>query len=237
MGFAFAAHCLGQGTFQNLDFEAATVSQTQLSGLVPAGSALPGWMIYYGTNQQSQVFFNDFTLGATSVDLLGTNGQAGPYGGAIQGGYSVLLQGGVVSLPGGAFMSAEATISQTGLVPLTARSILFKAQPDLGTFLVSLAGQSIPFFALSNGPNYTVYGGDVSAFAGATVELRFSTPQLFGGRNWWGLDDIAFSTLQVPEPGLIGLLALGSSLLALRLVCWGSSAKRKEHSKRPLLSA
>ena len=66
-----------------------------------------------------------------------------------------------------------------------AESILFNAQ-NLGgslggVFLVSLGGQSIPFFALSTGSNYTLYGGNIPAFGGETEQLTFSA--LAGGNN------------------------------------------------------
>src|ERR1039457_2250719 len=73
-----------------------------------------------------------------------------------------------------------------------------------GPFLVSLAGQSIPYFTLSTGPNYTLYGADVSAFSGQTVELRFSAVGGVVGGNNWNLDNISFSNLPVPEPGVFG---------------------------------
>src|ERR1043166_407542 len=83
---------LAQGIFQNLNFEGTTIPQTQPPGNVSSLDALPFWTVYTGTNQLSQVFFNEIALGSTYVDLLGTNGSLGAR--AIQGGYSVLLQGG-----------------------------------------------------------------------------------------------------------------------------------------------
>jgi hypothetical protein len=40
--------------------------------------------------------------------------------------------------------------------------------------VVSLGPQSLTFFALSNGPNYSVYAANVSAFAGQMEALTFS---------------------------------------------------------------
>src|SRR5690242_17639809 len=86
---------LAQGNFQNLDFESATVMQTDPSGPVTVASALPGWTVYYGTNQQTTVRYNDSAFGSTTVVLLGTNGLASQSLRSLEGEFSVLLQGGV----------------------------------------------------------------------------------------------------------------------------------------------
>src|SRR6266478_1815757 len=57
----------GQGSFQNLDFEAAnlpTVPSGQSGGLVLSSDAIPGWTAYYGSSQTSQILHNDLSLGA-----------------------------------------------------------------------------------------------------------------------------------------------------------------------------
>ncbi len=207
---------LGQGSFQNLNFESALIDQTHAPGGVSTTDALPGWTAYSSTNQATQVLFNDFCLGATCISLLGTNSPVGP---PIEGGFSVLLQGGV-SGPGTLHPTA-ASIRQTGLVPASSRSVRFKAQLDSlgvpGVLSMSLDGVNIPYVSLSSGPNYTLYGGDISAFAGRTAELGFS---LFGGAgidySIWNLDSIEFSDLAVPEPSVLGLSLLGALLLGWR---------------------
>jgi len=213
------APSFGQGTFQNLDFEAAAVSQAQPPGLVSASEALPGWAVYISTNQQTQVGFNYPAIGSTWVSLLGSNGVPGlPGYRSIEGGFSVLFQGGVIAAPGGGLYPAPSSLRQTGLVPVGSQSIQFKAQPDIvGTFKVSLDGVIIPFFAVSSLSGYTAYGGDVSAFGGRTVELEFA---LSGGPgseySIWNFDSIQFSTSVVPEPSVLALTALGAFLIAVR---------------------
>src|SRR6266478_10051714 len=208
----------GQGTFQNLNFEAATVPQSQSPGLVNTTDALPGWNAFIGTNAQSQVNFNNPSLGTTWISLLGTNGPSGSL--SIEGGYSVLLQGGIVFTTSG-FVPMDASISQVGLVPATAQSIQFKAQASttLGKE-VSLNGLSIALQAIFTGPNYTLYGGDVSSFAGQTVNLEFTSQYVSGSTppNNWNIDSIIFSNQPVPEPSLPGLSALVVLLAALRLM-------------------
>jgi hypothetical protein len=202
LSFISATHAHGQGTFQNLDFESANIPNGTPAGTVAVSSALPSWTVYYGSSQQSQMGYQSFSLGATFVSLLtpGSN----PVFNSINGNYSVLLQGGVTS--------TDASIVQTGIVPSSAKSILFYAESvNAGTLLVSLGGQNIPFFALSSGPNYTEYGGDISAFAGQTEQLKFSALYQSGGNNNWNIDDIQFSPNQIPEPQTWALLFCGAA--------------------------
>jgi hypothetical protein len=52
--------------------------------------------------------------------------------------------------------------------------------------------------------------GDISAFAGQEVELKFVTRSVSFGYN--GLDSIRFSAEAVPEPGALPLLLVGGAL-------------------------
>ena len=194
--------------FVNLNFESAKI--LPISGgnyglySIASTNALPGWTVYFGAVQQTQITYNDPAIGSTFVTLWATNGQN------ISGNYSVLLQGGLGA--------SAATISQTALTPIGAESILFKAQYSgpigLGEFLVSMNGQNIPLTALSSGSNYTLYGGDVSGYAGQTAQLNFSAPNL-GHDNDWNLDDIVFSSSPIPEPSSFALFGVGALLLSL----------------------
>jgi hypothetical protein len=202
--FAVVQNGYGQG-FVNLDFESAQIIPA--SGSLPNGidttNALPGWTIFVGATRQSQITYNNPALGATWVYLNATNGAN------ISGNFSVVLQGGL--------SASAASITQTGLVPASAMSLFFEAQPSVGTLQVSLGGQNLSFIALSVGVNYTLYAADISAFAGQTQQLTFSALQdsqhLY---NNWNIDNIQFSSTAVPEPGTLALVGLGSALLAAR---------------------
>ena len=139
------------------------------------------------------------------MSILGTGG----FPPALDGSFSVYLYGGSTA--------SSASISQTGLVPAGAESLLFEAQNDGGVsggaLSVSLGGQNIPFFAVSTGSNYTLYGGNVSAYAGKSELLMFSALQ--GENNAWEIDDIQFSPMAAPEPGVLGLLGMGGLLFGL----------------------
>jgi uncharacterized repeat protein (TIGR03803 family) len=188
----------GQGSFQNLDFEAATISQTQSPGMVNTTDALPNWNVYYGSNQQTQMVFNAVTSGVPQVVLLGTNGISQTN---IEGGFSVFLQGIAATLPGGRVIATDVSINQTGAVPATAQSILFKAQRGTATLSVSLGGQNVPFMALSNGVNYTLYGGDVSTFTNQDLQLEFTVSSTSSNQTGWNLDSIEFSDQSIlPTP-------------------------------------
>lgn len=139
--------------FRNLDFEAAQVTGPNYPTEIDAGNALPGWTVFYGTNQQTQVYYNLFFLG---VSLMASNNLV------ISGNFSVMLVSG----------TPANSISQTGLVPLGTESLLFEAQSPyvkegFHEFLsVALGGQDLPFFGISTNANYALYGADISAFAG-----------------------------------------------------------------------
>jgi len=201
----------GQASFQDLDFEEANIviiggGSPYNPFAISAADALPGWTVDYGTVQQSAILYNDPNLGTTAVTLLG-NG----YGPPIDGNYSVLLQGGVI---GNAPTSAS--ISQTGLIPPTAESLVFKVAATYGGFgsLVFYVGtQSVPLTAVGTGADYTLYGGDISALAGQTEQITISAPGQSGN---WEIDDITFSPTAVPEPNTLALILMSGLALAAR---------------------
>ncbi|MEI2727367.1 MAG: PEP-CTERM sorting domain-containing protein [Verrucomicrobiota bacterium] len=76
-----------------------------------------------------------------------------------------------------------------------------------------LNGQQLSPVPIGIGPSTrTVFGVDVSGFAGQTLELRFR-PGL--GINY--LDAIQFSAQAIPEPGVFGLFGFGALFLGWRL--------------------
>jgi len=84
---------------------------------------------------------------------------------------------------------------------------------------LSFASNSLPFYKIGSGSNYDVFGADVSAFAGASGELRFSAlPLTGGGFGGVRLDNIQFSNQPIPEPTVFGLFALGALLRGWRFL-------------------
>jgi hypothetical protein len=126
--------------------------------------------------------------------------------GLLRGQYCAALQYGVVSI--GPLVYSAASIAQSGQVPLDARSIQFR-----GTFpfTVTFAGNAIPLVVLSSQADYSLYGGDISQFAGQTGDLTFTSNTHFGF-----LDGIQFSPEPVPEPSSAFLFITAGILFGLR---------------------
>jgi hypothetical protein len=187
-----------QGTFQNLNFESPLLPLVpDGAGMVPITNAMPGWAGYtYSTSPDSRVVYNDISIGSASIDFLGPGSGYQPF----EGNYFVLVQRSFD-------LSTIPAIAQLDTVPSSAESLRFWAY---GTFSVSFGGQQIPVSALASTSAYTIYGGDISSFAGQTDWLRFQ-----GGGF---LDNIQFSNLAIPEPAVFTLLTLGASLVAWRAV-------------------
>jgi hypothetical protein len=211
-----------QGTFINLDFESADLSPVppnQGGVQVPVGSALPGWTAYIGTDQQSQVTQNDYGHGLAQIDVFGPNYPAAGWPpspdnpGVIDGNYSVLVQSGFLS---DGITPENVSIAQTGTVPIGYQSLEFKAWPTFANeFSVSFNGNNLSPVMLGTGPNYILYGVDISPYAGQTGQLEFTADFVTPGASWLGLDDIAFSPSAVPEPSPLVLTGIGGLLIGL----------------------
>src|ERR1700722_7859116 len=184
-----APHARAQA-FQNLNFEAANIPPgTQPASMISASAAIPGWT----TSQNT--WYDAFSGGGA---LVSVNDSLTPIMNfsPLQGRYSAILFG-------GAFVPST-SISQMGLVPANAHSI----QMDISLlipsapFTVSLGGQLITMVPLQVFPNYTVYGGDVSPFAGMIENLtitQFAPAPPNVPPAALELDDIIFSPQIVPE--------------------------------------
>jgi hypothetical protein len=206
VAFLTALSANAQGTFQNLNFEQADpvfVAGQYSPYEVTAASALPDWIVSYDGSQQSAVLYDTQSTGAAVVCLEGIGF------GAIDGNYSAFLQ---------AFIGG-ASISQTGLIPASTQSLFFEAYTSFpGQPLEVLIGsESVPFTAVSTGANYTLYGANISAWAGQTEQLTFSALPDYSYPNNWMIDDISFSTNTVsPEPSIVALTAIGGLLFGAR---------------------
>ncbi len=224
IGVAFTALSAHAQSFTNLNFESATPS-TPILGPVgpfyqPVGLALPGWTAYMGTTPQSEILQNDYTLGSGSVDIFGPDyTAAGPQGsfdpGIIDGNFTVFLQAGAPS-PG----LGNASIEQYGTVPMAIQSLEFKAWdwlPSTSILAVSFKGNILSPVVIGSGSNYTLYGANISGFAGQSGQLEFSAVWNLSGPSYTELDDIAFSTNSVaPEPSIVALTAIGGLFFGTR---------------------
>ncbi len=204
----------GQGSFQNLDFEAANLSPVpagQFGGAVSSTQGIPGWTAFLGTNQLTQILQNNYTLGNASVDILGPNWS---FGGIIEGQYTLVLQPGANPFGSG---NISASISQTGTVPGNAESIQFKAS-TFSSFSISFRGQDLPLSIIGTGVNYSLYRADISPYRGQTGALTLTA--LAGPNTTDYFDSIVFS---IPEPDMLSLFALGGLVIGLR--GWRNSSR------------
>jgi hypothetical protein len=152
------------------------------------------------TQGGTTLVYNNQPIDSPGASLEGTN----YWTPAIQGRYSVLLQGGSIYYPYG---TNGAAIGQTGQLPLSAKSILYWGL-NWNSLRISFNGQLLAFIAISNTPTYTVFGADISGYAGQTAELLFHAPWAAGGGV---IDRIQFSSETIPEPtttSIFGLLIL-----------------------------
>ena len=190
--------CLSQG-FLNLNFEGATILTTHTATISRWTVNAPN----YVNGDPNSIPYNDIALDVPAVNLEGTNAPA-PSIQAIQGNYSLLMQGGSRTSP----ITNGASIWQTGQIPISAESMTYWGN----ALQVTFNNQLLTFNAISNTANYTVWGADVSAYAGQTGQLMFAVP-------WQGsamLDNIQFSSMPIPEPGSLALLVAGGLLVAWR---------------------
>ena|ERR1035438_202029 len=215
-----AGRVTGQGTFQNLDFESATVIPAP--GGIYASNAIPGWTAYYGSSANptksstSIIGYDGVSLGGATVFLEdGTH----PLGGGpnpLQGLYSVLLEGSEDGV-------TAASIGQSGQIPLNANSLTFILNLNPTVFgrnlQITFNGQIIPFVQIGSTANYDIMGGNISSFSGQTGQLLFTA---LGGTEFtvgYGLlDNIQFSDQSVPEPNLFSLSAVGACLVGWRFL-------------------
>src|ERR1039457_146039 len=195
--------------FTNLNFESAS--------LVPAGGfyvqfnqAFPGWTGTVGGVQQTLALSNNAYLDTSGISII-NHGWSNPFagfgfpnagsGGLIQGNYTAILQAGLYGVP------ADTSLSQTGLVPANVQSLQFEAHQEVDggspiiPFAVTLGGQTLSLITISNALNYTLYGANISSWAGQTAQLSFTVfaenPHL--DNQYLYLDAIQFSTQSIPD--------------------------------------
>jgi hypothetical protein len=213
----------GQGTFQNLGFESASLVPIPGDpyGRVQFAAAFPGWSGSAGGVPQTAALYNSLFLDTSGIGIIDA-GFTNSYGsgGLIQGSFTAVLMAGVL----GSAPAADTTLTQVGLVPVGTESLQFKADLNYigisGSFGVTFGGQTLSLIPIASGPNYTLYGADIHEWAGQTAELDFTAfaQQPHVGDTYLFLDSIQFSNQPVPEPGVFGLWALGAVLVGWRVV-------------------
>ena len=194
---------LGQGTFQNLDFENGvfiTISGDPYNR-VQFAEAVPGWTGYLGTNQIDRLLHNDLFLSLAGVAIWGPDN---PSAGYLHGHFYMILQN---SFPTPTEVPA---IAQTGTIPVGSQSLRLLSNSTLSLGIRAFfGGNEIPLQRIGTASNgRPLWGGAVSLFAGQSGELRF--------RGEGYLDFIQFSNSPIPEPGTMAWLGLGGVAWLLR---------------------
>ena len=203
--------------FVNLNFENANVSAYSPGDHVSINDAIPGWgASFFQANPGSHpsppfVAYDAISLGGAGISVNDTN--TGFSFTPISGKFSAFLFGGAPE--------TSVTISQSGLVPVGTQSIQMRIgnYMAVGAFTVTLNDQQIGMTQLAVFPSYTLFGGDVSAFANQTAALSITALGVTSGPgpNPVLLDNIQFSSSPIPEPDSIALSALGGLLLSWRV--------------------
>ncbi len=210
-----------QGTFQNLNFESATIVPVTIGQQTYAqfGPAFPSWIGYYGSSLATVVLYNNRNLGSSSINIFDGN-YVDPIDPSF---FHPISNFTAVLQSGNANFDVDVALAQTGTVPAGTASLRFLAQNPGRTLFVSMGGQLLSLAVLQDFGGYQEFGADISMFAGQTAELRFT--QRHGGIGFAGdvmFDNISFSTDPVPEPSTWALFALGSAL------CWCAARRRRK---------
>jgi hypothetical protein len=200
--------------FVNLDFESATLVPVpgDRYHTVQFAQAFPGWTKTMIGAIDTNALYDTMFLDSAGIGIIDTKPSYLSEA-VIGGNYTALLQSGL-----GYEGTSDATLSQTGLVPLGTESIQFKARAGFdasGRFAVILGGQTLPVTVLGSGTNYTLYGANVSQWAGQVAQLSFTVFAEIPHVNdeTLLLDNIQFSTQSVtiaPPAGLSASMSGGN---------------------------
>lgn len=194
--------------FENLNFDEGTLSPGPINdGPQPIGTYLPGWTAHMGPQELTEVYFGyqSSAYGRVAVSPQ----ERRPF--TFEGRYGLLLQGGPEFLSSSP--AVPASISQVGLIPAGTKSLLFRSDIASPTE-VRINGKAISLYAVEKVSFTTIYGVDVSDFAGQEVDLSFVNYANPAEPGFAAIDSLQFSSsVTVPEPSTCALL--GSGGLAL----------------------
>jgi hypothetical protein len=197
---------LGNGTFQDLDFETAALyaypegQPTSSAGMIYAAQAIPGWIASIGGTPLTAIGYNYAPVDQAAVTLTSSPG-------VIDGNYSVAIASGGVGRA-----SPIGEIAQTGTVPVGANVITFVSYRNVQSVLTfSVNGMPVQYSAVTTlSSSFETYAADISQYAGRSATISFGNAPYASN---FILDDIGFSAQQIPEasewaligPGIVGV--------------------------------
>ena len=199
---------------QNLGFDSAitnTITVDQGVSYGPVSDLLPGWQLFQGSNQVSSIGYdlNPIGLGVASIYDASSQGFPAP----VSGKYSLGLYPGYNLL----FDYQPFSLVQTGDIGANIQSVRFINYGSPFELRVNGTPISLTYeYQPGNTDPDTrlaVVTGDLSAFAGQTVQLKFTTLDM-AGSVVNGLDDLQFNAQVAPEPHATVVLLLGMGFLA-----------------------
>lgn len=204
--------------FTNLNFESGIVTSGAAQTFVNWNTAAPNW-IHSSGSDTSFLYHGSMHLGISQWYILAdsTIPEVSLTGNApteanepLEGRFSMMMKSGYSDNQSSLSPWVNAFVSQTGSVPLSSQSIrLF----GTGTFQLFMNNTQVPLIYLGG----NIYGGDVSAYAGTTAELKImDSATSLSPYAYSMVDGISFSPLSVPEPSRAFLLCLGASALFRR---------------------
>ena len=197
--------------FQNLGFDdAITNTVVQYApGFFhgPTSELLPGWQINLGPF----INYNSLLSGLGFGTIVSQRFSLTNFGSVVFGKFGLVLVPGYDMQTG---IYSPIVLTQTGDIPSDMKSVHFL---NYGSpFELQVDNALIPLTVESNvlvhGALVSSLAGDISSFAGQSVELKFTTLDTpdFGVNS---LDSISLSSEPVPEPSVLVLFGVGALLL------------------------
>ncbi len=221
--YSSCAYCVLSAPFQDLGFDDANTNNLVTTagpglGTGSIGDLLPGWQLHLASGPYTDLLWVNLEavdLGLASLYNRNNFGPAPQNRFPVQGIYSFAMVPGYGPL-GQVISYNPFILSQTGDVPANSQTLHFRGYGSPFEVRMNDTLLAVSYVQGPPTPDPNMRSSDavadISAFAGLTVTLKFTTLDTDGLTTVVnGLDSIYFSP--VPEPGTVALLSAGLSVL------------------------